>query len=160
MSSVTITRKPLPPPAQAHLKDGPADPASAALGPGFNAAPQHQDAPSDWQKKETAIDDSASSMEQSRPDGQELGGKQHATSGGLLAGTTGATLGSAFSRRLDNFLPPHKRYINNRISRRTLLIVVGVSFICLLALIVGLAVGLSGKSRYVTCAESRVLYHC
>ena len=136
----------MPQPAQAHLKDGLVDPASAALGPGFNAAPHHQDAPSDWQKKETAVDDSTSSLEQNVPDGQETRAKQHATSGGLLAGTTGATLSSAFSRRLDNFLPPHKRYLNNRISRRTLLIVIGATFISLLALVVGLAVGLSGRS--------------
>ncbi|USP73462.1 hypothetical protein yc1106_00736 [Curvularia clavata] len=143
MSSVTITRKPLPQPAQAHLKDEPADPASAALGPGFNAAPHAQDATSDWQKKESAIDDSASSVEQSIPDGQGLHGKQRAAGGGIIAG---GALGSAFSRRLDNFLPPHKRYLNNRIGRRTLLIIVGAAFLSLLALIVGLAVGLSSKS--------------
>lgn len=146
----------MPQPAQAHLKDGSTDPASAALGPGFNAAPPPQDAASDWQKKESAIDDSASSVEQSIPDGQVPQGQQRAAAGGLLAG---GALGSAFSRRLDNFLPPHKRYLNNRISRRTLLIIVAAAFLSLLALVVGLAVGLSsGKSRYVVCVQSWVVY--
>ncbi|KAJ5057756.1 RlpA-like double-psi beta-barrel-protein domain-containing protein-containing protein [Bipolaris maydis] len=125
MSSSMIPRKPLPPPAQAHLKDGSPDVAAAAFGPGFNAPVHHQDALSEQQKKETAIDDSASSIEQ---------------------GATGGALSSTISRHLDNLLPPHKRYFNNRISRRTLLIIIGASFILLLALIVGLAVGLSGKS--------------
>lgn len=141
----------MPPPAQAHMKDGPADPASAALGPGFNAAPPPQDTTSDWQKKESAIDDSASSIEQSIPDGQGTQGQQRAVRGGVLAG---GALGSAISRRLDNFLPPHKRYLNNRISRRTLLIIILAAFLSLLALIVGLAVGLSGKYRYVAYAQS------
>jgi hypothetical protein len=42
-------------------------------------------------------------------------------------------------------LPPHRRYLGR--SRRTLLIIVLVAFLCLLALIIGLAVGLGGGSK-------------
>ncbi|KAF5845281.1 hypothetical protein GGP41_002871 [Bipolaris sorokiniana] len=146
MSSSMITRKPLPQPAQAHLKDGSPDIATAAFGPGFNAPVHHQDALSEQQKKETAIDDSASSIEQGVTDNQGTEGRWNASGGGFFAVITGGALVSTISRRLDNFLPPHKRYFNNRISRRTLLIIIGASFILLLALIIGLAVGLSGKS--------------
>lgn len=142
-----ITRKPLPQPAQAHLKDGSPDIATAAFGPGFNAPVHHQDALSEQQKKETAIDDSASSIEQGVTDNQGTEGRWNASGGGFFAVITGGALVSTISRRLDNFLPPHKRYFNNRISRRTLLIIIGASFILLLALIIGLAVGLSGKSE-------------
>lgn len=56
----------------------------------------------------------------------------------------GAGAGWALSDRLDRILPPHKRYLGR--SRRTLLIALLVAFLCLLALIIGLAVGLSKKS--------------
>lgn len=49
----------------------------------------------------------------------------------------------AFSDRFDCILPPHKRYLGR--SRRTLLILILVGFFCLLALIIGLAVGLGGS---------------
>lgn len=52
----------------------------------------------------------------------------------------------AIADRFDRILPPHRRYFGR--SRHTLLIVIGIAFLCLLALIVGLAVGLSGKSKY------------
>jgi hypothetical protein len=68
---------------------------------------------------------------------------------GSSAGT-GADAGGAkltFSNRLDRVLSPHKRYFGR--SRRTLLIVIGVAFLCLLGLIIGLAVGLSGGEKYV-----------
>lgn len=57
----------------------------------------------------------------------------------------GAGAGWALSDRLDRVLPPHKRYF--RRSRRTLLIAILVAFLCLLALVIGLAVGLSKKSE-------------
>lgn len=47
--------------------------------------------------------------------------------------------------RFDRTLPPHKRYFGR--SRRTLLIAAAVIFLCLLALIIGLAVGLRGGSK-------------
>jgi hypothetical protein len=57
----------------------------------------------------------------------------------------GAGAGWALSDRLDRILPPHKRYLGR--SRRTLLIAILVAFLCLLALVIGLAVGLSKKSE-------------
>ncbi|KAF2013047.1 hypothetical protein BU24DRAFT_425610 [Aaosphaeria arxii CBS 175.79] len=56
----------------------------------------------------------------------------------------GAATGWAISDRFDRILPPHKRYLGR--SRRTLLIGIGVVFLLLLGLIIGLAVGLSKKS--------------
>jgi hypothetical protein len=58
---------------------------------------------------------------------------------------TGTGAGWAISDRLDRMLPPHKRYFGR--SRKTLLIVILVAFLCLLALIIGLAVGLGGGSK-------------
>lgn len=60
---------------------------------------------------------------------------------------TGCMAGWALSDRFDRLLPPHKRYFGR--SRRTLLIAVGVIFLLLLGLIIGLAVGLTKKSKYV-----------
>lgn len=55
----------------------------------------------------------------------------------------GAGAGWALSDCFDRILPPHKRYLGR--SRRTFLIALLVAFLCLLALIIGLAVGLSRK---------------
>ncbi|KAH6611910.1 RlpA-like double-psi beta-barrel-protein domain-containing protein-containing protein [Boeremia exigua] len=55
----------------------------------------------------------------------------------------GAGAGWAVTDRFDRVLPPHKRYFGR--SRRTFLIALLVTFVCLLALIIGLAVGLSKK---------------
>jgi phosphotransferase system glucose/maltose/N-acetylglucosamine-specific IIC component len=60
----------------------------------------------------------------------------------------GSATGWAISRRFDRVLPPHKRYFGR--SRRVLLIAIGVIFLLLLALIIGLAVGLSKKSKYIS----------
>lgn len=57
----------------------------------------------------------------------------------------GASAGWALSDRFDRMLPPHRRYLGR--SRRTLIIALLVASISLLALIVGLAVGLSKKSE-------------
>jgi hypothetical protein len=62
----------------------------------------------------------------------------------FLGAGTGATAW-ALSDRLDRLLPPHKRYFGR--SRRSLLIIILVAFLCLLALIIGLAVGLSGGAK-------------
>jgi hypothetical protein len=59
----------------------------------------------------------------------------------------GLVTGWALSDRFDRVLPPHKRYLGR--SRRTLLIAIGVIFLLLLGLIIGLAVGLNKKSKYV-----------
>jgi hypothetical protein len=62
----------------------------------------------------------------------------------ILGTGVGAT-GWALSDRFDRVLPPHKRYFGR--SRRTLLIIILVAFLCLLALIIGLAVGLGGGAK-------------
>ncbi|KAF1998820.1 hypothetical protein P154DRAFT_244743 [Amniculicola lignicola CBS 123094] len=59
-------------------------------------------------------------------------------------GFVGAATTWALSDRFNRILPPHKRYLGR--SRRTLLIAIGVIFVLLLALIIGLAVGLKKKS--------------
>lgn len=57
----------------------------------------------------------------------------------------GAGAGWALSDRFDRMLPPHKKYLGR--SRRTFLIAVLIAFVCILALVIGLAVGLSKKSK-------------
>jgi hypothetical protein len=52
----------------------------------------------------------------------------------------------ALSDRLDRMLPRHKRYCGR--SRKTLLIILFVAILCLLALIIGLAAGLSRRKKY------------
>jgi hypothetical protein len=61
-------------------------------------------------------------------------------------GMGASATGWAFADRFDRILPPHRRYFGR--SRRTLLIAILVAFLCLLALIIGLAVGLGGKKKY------------
>lgn len=58
----------------------------------------------------------------------------------------GSATGWAMSDRFDRVFPPHKRYFGH--SRRILLIAIGVILLLILALIVGLAVGLRNKSKY------------
>lgn len=125
------------------MKNGPDASGSVPLEHRPNVHTYHQDGLSDQQKKETAIGDDSSSIEETIPHDHGLEERQDAVRGQVFAGTTGGGLGSAISRRLDNFLPPQKRYFNDRISRRTLLIIIGIAFLCLLALIIGLAAGLS-----------------
>jgi H+/Cl- antiporter ClcA len=71
---------------------------------------------------------------------------------GIFAGIKTSTFGSTLSRHFNNFLPPHQRYFNNYINRRTLLIMIGITFASVLALIIGLAAGLSIGSKYVVDA--------
>jgi hypothetical protein len=66
----------------------------------------------------------------------------------FMGAGTGAT-GWALSDRFDRILPPHRRYFGR--SRKTLLIIILVAFLCLLAFIIGLAVGLSGGSKKYDC---------
>lgn len=56
------------------------------------------------------------------------------------------TFGAARSR-FNGLMPAHKRYC--RMSRRVFLLVVLATFLALLALIIGLAVGLTKQSQYV-----------
>ncbi|KAF1941226.1 hypothetical protein EJ02DRAFT_207153 [Clathrospora elynae] len=51
----------------------------------------------------------------------------------------------SLSARFNHILPPHRRYIGH--SRRTLLIMIGITFSCLIALIVGLAAGLTTRNN-------------
>lgn len=50
-------------------------------------------------------------------------------------------LRSSVSRKLDAVLPPHRKYLGR--TRKTFLIILIAIFFCLLALIIGFAVGLS-----------------
>ncbi|PSN63786.1 hypothetical protein BS50DRAFT_576403 [Corynespora cassiicola Philippines] len=50
----------------------------------------------------------------------------------------------AIADRFDRILPPHRRYLGR--SRRTFLIAIAILLLCLLALIIGLAVGLTKKN--------------
>lgn len=52
----------------------------------------------------------------------------------------------AIADRVDRILPPHKRYLGR--SRRTLLIFIAVLLLAILALVIGLSVGLTKKSTY------------
>ncbi|GAB7366774.1 hypothetical protein MBLNU230_g0728t1 [Neophaeotheca triangularis] len=54
------------------------------------------------------------------------------------------SLKSTLSGNFDNLLPPHRRYLGLR--RRTFLIVIAAIFLALIALIIGLAVGLTTSS--------------
>jgi hypothetical protein len=74
--------------------------------------------------------------------GPEEGQKNR--NGPLFGAGVGTGAGWALSDRFDRILPPHRRYLG--LSRRTVLIALLVAFVCLLALIIGLAVGLSKKS--------------
>jgi hypothetical protein len=101
--------------------------------------------PSSAHVKEVDTARSADSGSDTPGDGQSK--KKH----NFLGAGPGAT-GWALSDRLDRILPPHRRYFGR--SRRTLLIIILVAFLCLLALIIGLAVGLSGGSKKYDCTAS------
>lgn len=94
--------------------------------------------PSPAQLKEVATGRSIDSTWDMPEEGQIK--KKH----NFLGAGAGAT-GWALSDRFNRILPPHKRYLGR--SRRTLLIFILVAFLCLLALIIGLAVGLGGGSK-------------
>lgn len=88
--------------------------------------------------KEVETRNTNSDQEWDIPEGQR---KRHRKPFGVGANATGWALADRF----DRILPPHRRYLGR--SRRTFLIVVVVLFFSLLALIIGLAVGLSGGSK-------------
>lgn len=56
----------------------------------------------------------------------------------------------AIADRFDRILPPHRRYLGR--SRRTFLIAIAILLLCLLALIIGLAVGLTKKNSGSVCS--------
>ncbi|CAA9961756.1 hypothetical protein PTMSG1_05133 [Pyrenophora teres f. maculata] len=82
-------------------------------------------------------------------DGNKPSEKKWFASGALafLGGIKTSTFASTLSRHFNNCLPPQRKYLNNRINRRTLLIIIGITFLSLLALIIGLAVGLTTGSQ-------------
>lgn len=71
-------------------------------------------------------------------------------------GFASSATGWALADRFDRVLPPHRRYLGR--SRRTFLFIVLALFLCLLALIIGLAVGLTKSSKkyalFVLCVIS------
>lgn len=105
--------------------------------------PKDIEQPSPAHLKEFETRDPASeNSEWDIPEGQSK--KRHRLFG---VGAGASTTRWALSDRIDRILPPHRRYLGR--SRRTFLIVIAVIVVCLLALIIGLAVGLSGGSKYV-----------
>ncbi|EFQ85759.1 hypothetical protein CFE70_005162 [Pyrenophora teres f. teres 0-1] len=117
-----------------------------------NIYPHLQDAPSNMQAKEMemgmANGDTASSVAV-EVDGNKPSEKRWFASGALafLGGIKTSNFASTLSRHFNNCLPPQRKYLNNRINRRTLLIIIGITFLSLLALIIGLAVGLTTGSQ-------------
>jgi hypothetical protein len=61
-------------------------------------------------------------------------------------GLGASATGWAISDRFDRLLPSHKRYLGR--SRRTFLICLAVISLLLVGLIIGLAVGLTKRSKY------------
>jgi hypothetical protein len=61
-------------------------------------------------------------------------------------GTATRAPGSALRQKFDSAMPPYKKYLGMK--RKVFLLVLLVAFLALLALIIGLAVGLSQKSKY------------
>ena len=115
------------------------------------AVPHRQGPPTNLQTKEMEMGMASGETASSEVSGDEPGKRRRYGSGalGCLGGIKASTFVSTLSHHFNNFLPPQKRYLKGRISRRTLLIMIAVAFVSLLALIIGLAVGLSTGSGYV-----------
>lgn len=64
-----------------------------------------------------------------------------------IAASSSRFNGSGFKDRFNNLIPAHRTYFGR--SRRTFLLGIAALFLCLLALILGLAIGLSKKHSYV-----------
>lgn len=65
------------------------------------------------------------------------------------AATTSRPTGASLGTRLDRVLPPHRKYLGMR--RKVFLLVLGAATLALLALIIGLAAGLTtGSKKWVT----------
>ncbi|KAG9191995.1 hypothetical protein G6011_10729 [Alternaria panax] len=136
MNTPVIPRKPLPEPAQAYFADS--NHSSATFGSPWAApsppAQQTKDA-----SRVAALPHEAPSSDDEPVDT----GRQRRLGCAIFAGTKTSTFGSTLSHHFNKLLPPHQRYFNNYINRHTLLIMIGITFASLLALIVGLAAGLS-----------------
>jgi hypothetical protein len=78
------------------------------------------------------------------PEWEHIAARQH-DAGGQKAPRQ--STGLPLRARFDAILPAHRRYLGMK--RKTFLIALGAAFLALLALIIGLAVGLSSK-RYHT----------
>jgi hypothetical protein len=61
-------------------------------------------------------------------------------------GTATRAPGTTLTQKFDSAMPPHKKYLGMR--RKVFLLVLLAAFLALLALIIGLAVGLTQRSRY------------
>lgn len=139
MNAPVISRKPLPEAAQAHLKASPID--TTTIGSKLEAP-----LPSDQRTKDT-IRVTAPREVLSPGDKSIHNGRRYGLTCGIFTGIRTSPFASTLSRHYNNFLPPHKRYFNNHINRRTLLIMIGITFVSLLALIIGLAAGLVIPSK-------------
>jgi hypothetical protein len=147
MNTPVIPRKPLPEPAQAYFNGSITS--TATFGSHW-AAPS----PPSQQTKDANI--TAFPREVPAPDNDNKPARserRHRLGFGIFfTGIKTSTLGSTLAHHFNNFLPPHQRYFNNYIDRCTLLIMIGITFASLLALVIGLAAGLSIGSKYVACA--------
>ena len=65
--------------------------------------------------------------------------------GGVASNKPRGTIRAGFGAKLDRILPPNKRYL--RMRRKIFLIVLLAAVLALLALIIGLAAGLSHNSK-------------
>lgn len=111
-----------------------------------------QGPPTNLQTKEMEMGmASGETVSSSELSGDEQGKRKRYGTGalGCLAGIKSSTFVSTLCHHFNNYLPPQRRYLKGRISRRTLLIMIAITFISLLALIIGLAVGLPNGSQYV-----------
>ncbi|RMZ73492.1 riboflavin aldehyde-forming enzyme [Pyrenophora seminiperda CCB06] len=114
-------------------------------------ASHHQDESPSLQQKEINIQagngDSESSLEAGGVESRKK--KRYGLSTlGCLGGIKSSKFVSTLSHHFNNLLPPQKRYLKDRVNRRTLLIMIGVALVSLLALIIGLAVGLPSRSHH------------
>ncbi|KAH8729089.1 RlpA-like double-psi beta-barrel-protein domain-containing protein-containing protein [Phaeosphaeriaceae sp. PMI808] len=105
----------------------------------FNIPRKEIEVPSPAHMKEIETTNTAESGWESSEEGQSK--RRH-----IHMGMGASAKGWAISDRFDRMLPPHKRYFGR--SRRTLLIAIFVAFICILALVIGLAVGLKGSKKH------------
>ena len=67
------------------------------------------------------------------------------TNGTNNAGATTQSVGPNLRQKLDSAMPPHKKYLG--LKRNIFLLALLAAFLALLALIIGLAVGLTQKSK-------------
>jgi len=134
MNAPVISRKPLPEAAQAHLKD--------SFIPTTTIGSKWETPLPSGQQTKDAIRVTAPREVPAPDDKSPHHGRRYGLTCGIITGIKTSTFASTLSRHFNNFLPAHKRYFNNHINRRTLLIMIGITF-TLLALIIGLAAGLT-----------------